>query len=249
MKKLVLIVEDEILIAHDIRQILEKEGFETVIGITSAAQAIRLVEELSPALVLIDINLNHQHEGINIGRYLLAANKVPYIYITSYTDKVTVDEVKDTRPYGFIAKPFKPEDIRTTIDIVLNNFAHRAVHPERSGEEAPSDVPFRIRKTIDYVNENIGQKIDIEEMARLTRWKAPHFIRLFTRYIGLTPYQYVLRRKVEKAKVLLEETAIPANEIAFELGFESYSNFNTAFKKITGTTPDAFRKASQARRL
>lgn len=246
MKQIILVIEDEMLIAYDIKQILEKEGYEVIIGITSVDKAIRLIDEVSPILVLIDINLNHGNEGINLGRYLLALDRLPYIYVTSYTDKITIDEVKDTRPHGFIAKPFKPVDIKTCVSIVLNNYAHRKVEPKRIEGLIEDDTPFIIKETINYINEKINEKILLEDVVGLTRWKTTHYIRTFTKYIGITPYQYILRRKIEKAKVLLEETTLTSKDIAFDLGFESYSNFNTAFKKITNTTSEAYRKMSKA---
>ncbi len=244
-KQLILVVEDEIIIAHDIRQILEAENYEVIIGIRSADKAIRIIEERNPDLVLIDINLNQDKDGLNLGRYLLASDRIPYVYITSNTDRITIDEVRDTRPDGFIAKPFKPIDITTTVSIVLNNARHRAIDPKRMSTEPEDDVPFRIRETIQYINDNITEKIELADVVALTRWKTPHFIRLFTKHLGMTPYQYILRRKIERACVLLEETNLSSADIAFELGFHSYSNFNSAFKKIMGITSDSYRKKKQ----
>lgn len=89
------------------------------------------------------------------------------------------------------------------------------------------------------------EKLGIEELTKLTKWKKDHFSRLFTKYLGLTPYQYVLSRKIEKAKTLLSDTLIPINEIAFELGFDSHSNFYHIFKKIADDTPENFRKRNK----
>ncbi len=246
MKPLILIIEDELLIADYIKQTLEPEGYTTIMGITSVKEGIRHIETYKPSLVLIDINLNGEMEGIKIGQYLCARDSIPYIYITSYTDKLTLEEVKNTRPHGFIAKPFKQIDIITTVSIVLNNYAHRTIDPVRNDIEVLNDIPFRIKETVNYINENINNRIELNEVAALTNWQVTHFIRIFTKHMGITPYQYILRRKIEKAKALLEETNMPASDIAFELGFESYSNFCSAFKKNTGKTPDNYRKKTRA---
>jgi len=248
MKRLIFIIEDELLIAHDIRQILEQEGYEVMLNIMTVEKAVSLIEIHKPDLVLIDINLNQQMDGIKIGQYLNNADNIPYVYITSYTDKLTLDEVKDTRPHGFIAKPFKPVDIVTTVSIVLSNYAHRAVEPVRDDTPVVNDAPFRIKNAINYINENIGSRIEISEVAACTKWKTEHFIRIFTKHTGITPYQYILRRKIEKAMAYLEETTLSSGDIAFELGFESYGNFNIAFKKATGMTADAYRKVKKTGR-
>lgn len=246
MKPLILIVEDELLIADYIRQSIEPEGYDVIMNITTVEDCIRHIEAHKPSLVLIDINLNGDMEGTKIGHYLQRTDSIPYIYITSYTDKLTLEEVKDTRPHGFIAKPFKPIDIITTISIVLNNYSHRTIDPIRNDIEVVNDIPYRIKQTVNYINDNINNRIELHEVAALTNWQVTHFIRIFTKHMKITPYQYILKRKIEKAKALLEETAIPASDIAFELGFESYSNFCSAFKKMTSYTPDLYRKKTKA---
>lgn len=70
---------------------------------------------------------------------------------------------------------------------------------------------------------------------------------MFTKYVGETPYQYILKRKVKKAEAILAETNQPINEIAFDLGFHSYSNFCIAFKKMNpNQTPENYRLKSKA---
>jgi AraC family transcriptional regulator len=65
--------------------------------------------------------------------------------------------------------------------------------------------------------------------------------------MNLTPYQYILQQKIEKAKYLITETDQLLTHIAFDLSFSSYSNFCSVFKRITGLTPDAFRKINSAK--
>jgi len=247
MEPLILIIEDEILIAHDIRQILEEEGYRTLMA-HNGKQAKAALAEYQPALVLIDINLGHDREGLEIGQLLLARDRIPYIYITSNTDRMTLDGVKETRPQGFIAKPFKPIDIKTTVAITLFNNTHRLLDPARAEKQLTTDAPFRLRRTVDFINQNISNRIELDEVAELSQWNKSYFIRMFTKYLGVTPYQYILRRKIEKAMILLADSDLSASDIAFELGFESYKNFSIAFRRIAGMAPDAYRRTQQAQR-
>jgi AraC-like DNA-binding protein len=245
MKTQIIVVEDELIIALHIKRVLEKENYDVVIDITSVEDAIKRIEASPPHLVLIDINLNKNKEGTELGSYLLNKDNIPYIYITSYADKSTLDKVNMTRPHGYIVKPFKDEDLVTTISIVLNNYAHKKIDVNRTENNKKDPVPYKIKEIVNYINTNIEKKLDLEELSQLTTWKKDHFTRLFSKYLGETPYQYILSRKIEKAKVLLSETLIPVNEIAFELGFESHSNFYHLFKKIADDTPENFRKRNQ----
>ncbi len=245
MKTKIIVVEDELLIALHIKKVLEKHDYDVAIDITSVEEAIEYIEQSPPDLVLIDINLNKDKEGTELGNYLLQKDTIPYIYITSYSDKSTLEKVNMTRPKGFIVKPFKEEDLLATVSIVLNNYYHKKIDTNISNSIDKDPIPFKVKEIVGYINTNLEKKLDIDELTKLTKWKKDHFTRLFTKYLGTTPYQYVLTKKIERSKVLLSDTLIPINEIAYELGFDSHSNFYHIFKKIADDTPDNFRKRNQ----
>ena len=113
----VLTIEDNSIIAKLLREILEKENYFVFENLSSAEEAIAFLKVHKPELVIIDIMLNGKDDGIKIGEYLLKKDTIPYIYVTSYNQKEIMDKIKRTRPHGFIAKPFKPIDIKTTVDI------------------------------------------------------------------------------------------------------------------------------------
>jgi AraC-like DNA-binding protein len=240
MKSKILVVEDEAIIAYDIKGILET-NYHVIINIKTVEEAITIIEIEKPDLVLIDIQLRADKEGTDLGEYLIKKDVIPFIYITSLTDRMTLEKVKNTRPYGYIVKPFKTEDLETTVFLALNTFKYRKIDNLRSENEILNDIPFRIKETINYINQNLHDKIDIETLAEITNWKTHHYIRVFTRYMGVTPYQYILTRKIEKSKVLLLDKSISVSSIAFDLGFQSYSNYINAFKKIIGSTPESYR--------
>ncbi|WP_309607618.1 response regulator transcription factor [Flavobacterium sp.] len=245
MKTKIIVVEDELLIALHIKKVLEKHDYEVAIDITSVEDAILHIEKTPPDLVLIDINLNKKKEGTELGNYLLEKDSIPYIYITSYSDKSTLEKVNMTRPKGFIVKPFKEEDLLATISVVLNNYYHKKIDTNRVNAPDKDPIPFKVKEIVNYINTHLEKKLDIDELTKLTKWKKDHFTRLFSKYLGVTPYQYVLSRKIEKSKTMLSNTLIPINEIAYELGFDSHSNFYHIFKKLADDTPENYRKRNQ----
>ena len=242
MNKKILVVEDESIIAFDIKMILEKEGYEVITNIKTVETAIVAIEQHEPMLVLIDINLNQLKDGIDLGNYLLKKDTIPYIYVTSYSNKLTLDRVHDTRPYGFILKPFSNETIIATVSIVLNNFKLKKVDTVRGENPTKEITPKKIKQIVEYINENIEKKLTIDELLKTTNWTKRHLTRVFIDYLKITPYQYILNRKTERAKVMLKETDVPINEIAHELGFENYRSFLATFKKICNETPENCRK-------
>jgi AraC-like DNA-binding protein len=247
MKKKILVVEDEIIIAHDIKGILQGE-YEVVANIKTVEEAINCLEQEQFDLVLLDINLKADKDGTDLGKFLLNNDSIPFVYVTSHSDQVTLDKVKDTRPYGFLIKPFRSVDLLSIVFLALNNFKHRNVDILRSNTEIIDDIPFRIKNTINYIDDHISEKIELSALAAITSWKEHHFIRVFTKLMGVTPYQYILTRKIEKAKMLLIDDDLPITSISFELGFQSHSNFINAFKKLTNTTPEAFRNLARLKK-
>jgi len=246
-KPTILIVEDEFLIARDIRNILLEEGYNVIGEVDSVEQAIEFIKIKKPDLVLIDIELKKNKDGVDLGMFLLESDEIPYIYLTSNSEKFTFTRASASRPHGFIIKPFRSEDLKTSVAIVLNNFHHKKIDVLRADCVLDDEVPFILKQTINYINNNITEKLEIKQLAQMTKWKSQHFQRLFTKYLGMSPYQYILIKKIEMAKGLLAETDIQTRQISFEMGFASHSNFCTNFKKLTDKTPQEYRKINKVK--
>ncbi len=238
----ILIVEDEYLIARDIKNILNKEGYSYVMMVDSVDEAIEIIKECKPSLVLIDINLRKEKNGIFLGKWLLEKDQIPFIYISCLTDEFTIGNVNATRPYAFVVKPFKPIDLITTINIIINNYSYKRIDIVRNGMPIDNEVPFILRNVIRFIDDNLSRKIEVIDLTNLTKWKSQYFQRIFTRYMGMNPYQYILNKKMDRAKQILSETDVPIRNISFELGFQSHSNFCLNFKKVIEKTPKEYRE-------
>lgn len=115
----ILIVEDESIIAKDIQQSLKKLGY-TVVGVSSTGEdAIEKAEELKPDLILMDIMLKGQISGIEAAGVIRGKLNIPVIFLTAYADESTLNKAKVSEPYGYIIKPFKEIDLRTSIEMSL----------------------------------------------------------------------------------------------------------------------------------
>lgn len=238
----ILIVEDELLIARDIKELLRENHFDDVFTAVNYDNAIISIESISPQLVIIDVNLGGNKDGIDLANYILQNHKTtPFIFITSYSDNVLLDKIINSKPYGFISKPFRKYDVIIAVKIAFDICKNKNIDFKVIKNPYLKDAPYVIKKVIDYIDNNLNNKIDIDELVQLTNWKKHHFIRIFSDYMGLTPYNYVLNSKIEHAKKLLANDEIKLEFIAYDLGFQSYVNFARTFKNYTLLTPKEFR--------
>lgn len=242
----ILLVEDEIVISLYIKKILQKEGYEVNNEHKNVDDAIQSIQNRRPDLVIIDIKLHGTKTGIDLAQFLLKYDSIPYIFITSYSDKLVLEQIKNVRPYGYLLKPIKKIMLINTVYLVLNNFFHRKIDTSRNPEPKENDVPYQIKITIDYINNHLDKKIDVKELAELTRWNIQHYIRIFKLQMGVTPYQYIIQSKINYAKVLLTQTDSPIEEIAINLGFVHYSVFYKIFVKHTEKSPNKYRSYTRA---
>ncbi|KST64548.1 hybrid sensor histidine kinase/response regulator [Mastigocoleus testarum] len=120
MKESILIVEDERIIACDIKDCLEKFGYDVPAITAYGEKAIQTAEELNPDLILMDIMLKGKKNGIEAAEEIITRLNIPIIFLTAYSDEYTLNKAKTTQPFGYILKPFEETQLVTTIEIALN---------------------------------------------------------------------------------------------------------------------------------
>jgi AraC family transcriptional regulator len=98
-----------------------------------------------------------------------------------------------------------------------------------------------LKRAIDYIGDNLEKDLTLAELAGTAHMSPYHFSRLFKESTGLTPHQYVIKRRVQRAIELLSSTALPIAEIAFLCGFAHQSHLNRHFKRLLGVNPKALR--------
>lgn len=99
------------------------------------------------------------------------------------------------------------------------------------------------RKLIEYVEDHLEHPISISDLANQAAVSTFHFLRLFKLSFGITPYQYILQRRVERAKVLLTHTDDRIDTVGYKSGFSSASQFSQTFSRVAGISPSAFKKS------
>jgi DNA-binding NarL/FixJ family response regulator len=166
----IVIVEDDPIIAEDIKEMLSNVDYK-VLGIAyDKEEALSLIAKNKPDLVLLDINLNGKLEGYEIAEYINQNNKIPFLYLTSYSGKEFVEKAKKTMPMGYIVKPFTEGELYSSIEIALYNF---------------SKFILPVEMNIDIINNKITHPLTTKEFEVLSDI-----------YIGMTNQQLAAKHFV-----------------------------------------------------
>lgn len=118
--KRILIVEDDTDIGRSIKEGLEYHGYEVIGSAVSGEQALSMLERKTPDLILMDIELMGEMDGITTAEEVLKTFKIPVVYLTGMTDDKILDRAKLTDPYGYIVKPFELSELKIAIEIALD---------------------------------------------------------------------------------------------------------------------------------
>jgi len=124
----VLIVEDEPVIATNISMHLNNNDF-SVSGIAyDYDEAIAQLQDNTPDAVILDIGMENNDDGINIAEVINAQYRIPFIFLTSYADKETLEKAKRVEPSGYIVKPFNEKTLLASLEIAISNFSNKMNH-------------------------------------------------------------------------------------------------------------------------
>lgn len=161
-----LIVEDEFVIANDLRDILSQHLPGQVMLATSVATALNKIEQSRPDVVLLDIRLRGERSGTELGQLLSSHYRIPFIYISSHADKQTLQQAVVTRPAGFLLKPFKEEEVRAALDNVL-------ICQEKGQLERKTDHPTAELRALHNGGSMVGQAPAFTAALALAQQVAP----------------------------------------------------------------------------
>ena len=179
-KTKILIVEDEPIIATDIEMILESLGYEVTSIEDNAKEALLSIVNNPPDLVLLDINIEGDIDGVLLAQDINNNHGIPFVFLTSNTDNLTINRVKRTQPSGFIVKPFSEKELQTNIEIAL-------FQPVKKTKETATSEYFFVKNYNEYV------KIAIENLMFIKA--EDNYSRLFT-----TEKSFILSSTLKKVE-------------------------------------------------
>lgn len=189
-----MIVEDELLVALDLRERLKLHGFEVVSIADNLEEAITEFKDHLPDIVLIDITIKGDKSGIDIANCINEIHPTPFIYISAHTDILTVNKAKNTMPASYLIKPFTTNSLLVSIELALHNFAVRNDDAEK--DNPSTDEHFYLRNNHVYLKDGY------------------RFVRIFLNDIlFLSAEDNYVKVVTDKKAYLLRMTLMRANEI------------------------------------
>ncbi|MBX9731303.1 MAG: AraC family transcriptional regulator [Sphingomonas sp.] len=139
---------------------------------------------------------------------------------------------------GF-ASPMVIEGVSRAIAVILLRLDQRPILAEAERIKLP---PWRLRRVLDFIDSHLEDDVRLSNLAAIAGLSTFHFARVFRQETGVTPYNYVRARRIERSQALLIEGKLGISELALACGFASQSHFTAAFSKAVGTSPGRFRR-------
>lgn len=162
----ILIVEDNVIIADDMQSMLEEIGYEIVDNVIVYEQAEEVLKNKHVDLVLIDIILASDKTGIDLGKHIRKNYNIPFIFVTSNSDRATVENAKTVQPNGYLVKPFEQQDLYTSIEIALSNFdySEKSSGAEHSSTEDQPMSNSVLKDSIFVKKQHLYYRIQFEDI-------------------------------------------------------------------------------------
>jgi CheY-like chemotaxis protein len=137
--KRILIVEDETIVAMTLEDALQGMGYSVAGTVSTAEDAIKMAGEARPDLILMDIRIQGEKDGIAAAEMINSLYHIPIVYLTAHSDDKTLERAVKTQPYGFLIKPFRERELHSTIEIAL--YKHRLRNRENDGHGNQVEAP------------------------------------------------------------------------------------------------------------
>jgi CheY-like chemotaxis protein len=151
--KSILIVEDEGIVAEDLRLLLTLLGYGVTDICSDGEAAIRSVQRTTPDLLLMDINLQGALDGIETAQDIRARVDLPIIFLTAYADDATLERARGAANYGYILKPFESREIHLSVEIALHKHASERRAPDAPEEPADEHLVARCRELREIIRQ------------------------------------------------------------------------------------------------
>lgn len=234
----VLVVEDEVILAMDLCVRLEADGYRIAGMATTGRQALALYEQQNADIVICDINLRGDWNGIQTAHQLTALNPVPIIYLSGLTDKATLEEAKATRPAAYLTKPVTSDCLRVAIEIALSNFSFLSSIPQKNTTDELVPIPINAREGETVLQ--LGDSVFIKQNYQYVRLKQSDvlYVEAEDKYTTVVTKnrKFVLRLPMAALLQRLDNMALVRVHRSFAVNLHNIESFSDYEVQVPGQT-------------
>lgn len=258
----VLVVDDEPVHVRGIIKYVNwgKLGFDKVVGIFSAKEALKVLQEEAFDLVVTDINMPEINGLELIRRIYLLGKQTNIIIVSGYNEFTYAQEAIRLGVCAYILKPVKPEEIEENVLILAEKRQWETKEKDNKeeldlldeirgkdntmiGNDERKRIHPSVQKILLYIGKNYANEITVQEIAEQFRINESYLSALFKKETGINLSNYLQRYRLFKAMELLKNSDLRINEIAYRVGYQNPCYFTEQFKKIFNITPSEIRKS------
>lgn len=235
----VLLVDDEIMIREGFKRLFDWQahGCEVVGEAADGVQALSQIEELTPDIVIMDINIPTIN-GLKVIELSRMRNpNTAFVIVSGYDDFSYCREALKLQITDYLLKPVDYEEFGLCIDRLRVSLFERSAPQEP--EKAEGKTILQLTR---FLQEHLSEEISLNILAGEFHLSAQYISQLFKSEIGVNFLSYLTNIRMNRAKKLLASTDLPISEVSQQSGYADYRVFTRAFKKSEGVTPSQYRK-------
>lgn len=131
----VLIVEDELIVAEEIRECLLQAGYHVIDAVPSSDEALQIIRNEQLDLVLLDVNIKGKLDGIELATQIRKTKDCPIVFLTAYSDQETIERAKKVRPESYLVKPFEQNNLRVAVEMACEKYQNHSTEGDSLKKE------------------------------------------------------------------------------------------------------------------
>lgn len=160
----ILIIEDELLTAQELKQNLEEQGYDVLDVVDNATDAKRALAVYQLDIVLIDIRLRGDEDGISIARHINEKHGLPVIFISSLIDEATIERAKVCQPAAYLVKPYNASELFIAMDMALFNYQNGRIANPLHPQEVPNQEHYQLKGYVFIKDKHRFERIALSDI-------------------------------------------------------------------------------------
>lgn len=214
------IVEDEAIIAENLRQLLTERGYRAAPPANSYTQALQLLEEEKPDLVLLDIHLSGRKDGFDVAQKITELYHIPFIFLTAFSDSRSLARAKAVHPHAYLVKPFKKDDLYAAIEIALHNHSTHLRLQDNGAAARQTNAGIQNRDYLFIKEKDLFYKIKASQIRFL---KSEHIYVT----VATQDHEYLVRSSLTDYLSKLDPTSFLRTHRSYAVNIDYITSVNT----------------------